>query len=64
MASGKELKAIITIAGTIDPSLGRAIAGATKSMGGLGTAMKVAGTVVGIGAAAVGAATTFFRDCS
>lgn len=58
MASGKELKAIITIAGTIDPSLGRAIAGATKSMGGLGTAMKVAGTVVGIGAAAVGAATT------
>ena len=58
MASGKELKAIITIAGTIDPSLGRAIAGATKSMGGLGAAMKVAGTVVGIGAAAVGAATT------
>lgn len=57
MASGKELKAIITIAGTIDPSLGRAIATATKQTSGLGTAMKVAGSVIGIGAAAVGAAT-------
>lgn len=57
MASGKELKAIITIAGTIDPSLGRAIATATKQTSGLGTAMKVAGSVIGIGAATVGAAT-------
>lgn len=58
MAGGKEFKAIISIAGTIDPSLGRAISSAVKQTGGLGTALRVAGTVAGVGAAAIGAATT------
>ena len=58
MAGGKEFKAIISIAGTIDPSLGRAISSAVKQTGGLGTALRGAGTVAGVGAAAIGAATT------
>lgn len=58
MASGKEFKAIVSIAGTIDPSLGRAISSAVKQTGGLGTALRVAGTVAGVGAAAIGVATT------
>lgn len=57
MAS-RELKAIISIAGTIDPSLGRAIAQATKQTGALGTALRVGGGILSVGAAAIGAATT------
>lgn len=57
MASGKELKAIISIAGTIDPSLGKAIAQATKQTGALGTALRVGSAAVSVGTAAITAAT-------
>lgn len=58
MAGGKEYKAIISIAGKLDPSLGSAISSAIKMTGGIGSALKVAGTVAGVGAAAIGVATT------
>lgn len=58
MAGGKEYKAIISIAGKLDPSLGSAVSSAIKMTGGIGSALKVAGTVAGVGAAAIGAATT------
>lgn len=56
MPSGKELKAIISIAGTIDPSLGDSIAKATKTTSGLGAALKVTGAVAATGLAALGTA--------
>ena len=56
MASSKELKAIISIAGTIDPSLSKAINQATKMTGGLGTALRVADGVFKVGGAAITAA--------
>ena len=40
MANSKELKAIISIAGTIDPSLAKSISAATKQTGMLGTALR------------------------
>jgi len=58
MAGGKEYKAIISIAGKLDPSLGSAVSSAIKMTGGIGSALKVAGTVAGVGAAAIGVATT------
>lgn len=57
MASSKELKAIISIAGTIDPSLSKAINQATKMTGGLGTALRVADGVFKVGGAAMAAGT-------
>ncbi len=45
MAS-KEMKAIISIAGTVDASLGKAVSQATKQMGGLGTVLKVTGSAL------------------
>lgn len=57
MASSKELKAIISIAGTIDPSLSKAINDATKMTGGLGTALRVADGVFKVGGAAMAAGT-------
>lgn len=56
MTSGKELKAIISIAGTIDPSLAKSISEATRQTSGLGTAFKVAGAVGVAGLASLGAA--------
>ncbi|MBQ7564597.1 MAG: phage tail tape measure protein [Lachnospiraceae bacterium] len=53
MASSKELKAIISIAGTIDPSLAKSISQATKQTSGLGTILK---TTAAIGGAAFTAA--------
>lgn len=56
MANSKELKAIISIAGTIDPSLGKAISDATKQTSGLGAAFKVAGGIAAAGFAAISTA--------
>lgn len=60
MASGKELKAIITIAGALDPSLAKSIQQATKTTSGLGTIFKVGGAVAAAGAAAATAAVVKF----
>ncbi len=60
MASGKELKAIITIAGALDPSLAKSIQQATKTTSGLGTMFKVGGAVAAAGAAAATAAVVKF----
>ena len=55
MASGKELQAIVSIAGKIDPSLQKAIASATKSTTGLSKGIKVAGAVATASLAAMAA---------
>lgn len=47
MASGKEFKAIISIAGNIDPSLGKAIADVSKQMSGIQPALSKAAGVAG-----------------
>jgi len=55
MASGKELQAIVSIAGKIDPSLQKAIASATKSTTGLSKGIEVAGAVAAASLAAMAA---------
>ena len=52
MASGKELKALVSITGKVDPSLGKSISTASKSMQGFGKAAK---TVSKVAAVAIGA---------
>lgn len=64
MASGKEMKAIITIAGAIDPSLAKSIEQATKSTSGLGTVFKVGGAVAAAGVAAATAAVVKFGSAA
>lgn len=50
MASGKELKALVSIAGQVDASLNKSIAEASRSLQGLGTDIsKVGKTMSGIG---------------
>ena len=57
MAKGKEMEAILKIVGNLDPSLQKAVTGATKIVGGIGKGMAVAGTAVVAGMAAATAAT-------
>lgn len=64
MASGKEMKAIITIAGALDPSLAKSIEQATKTTSGLGTMFKVGGAVAAAGAAAATAAVVKFGSAA
>lgn len=51
MAKGKEMTAVVSIAGTINPSLGKSISSAQKSISGLGASIKSIG-LVGVGVAA------------
>ena len=60
MAKGKEMEAILKIVGNLDPSLQKAVTGATKVIGGIGKGMAVAGTAVAAGMAAATAATVAF----
>lgn len=56
MAQGRELKAVISIAGALDPSLGKAINDATKGASGLSAAFKAAGAIGAAGFAALSSA--------
>lgn len=53
MATGKVMEAIVSIAGQIDPSLQKAIAGASKHLGSVQKAAVAAGTVTAAGVAAI-----------
>ena len=53
MAAGKVMEAIVSIAGQIDPSLQKAIAGASKHLGSVQKAAIAAGTVTAAGVAAI-----------
>lgn len=56
MAKGKEMSAVVSIAGAIDPSLGKSISSAQKSISGLGSSLKTIG-LIGVGVAAVAGVT-------
>lgn len=60
MAKGKEMEAILKIVGNLDPSLQKAISGATKAISGIGKGMAVAGTAVVAGMAAATTAAVAF----
>lgn len=56
MAQGKEMEAILKIVGNLDPSLEKAVSGATKAISGLGKGMAVIGGAAVAGVAAAGTA--------
>lgn len=56
MAQGKEMEAILKIVGNLDPSLEKAVSGATKAISGLGKGMAVIGEAAVAGVAAAGTA--------
>lgn len=52
MSRGKEMQAVVSIAGTINPSLNKAIASAQKSISGINSSLKAVGKVAFVGAVA------------
>ena len=60
MAQGKEMEAILKIVGNLDPSLEKAVSGATKAISGIGKGMAVAGGAVVAGLAAATTAAVAF----
>ena len=54
MAASKQMQAVISIAGALDPSLARTIQQATKQASGLGAAFKAAGAIAAAGISAIG----------
>lgn len=52
MSRGKEMQAVVSIAGTINPSLNKAIASAQKSISGINSSLKTVGKVAFVGAIA------------
>ena len=60
MAKGKEMEAILKIVGNLDPSLEKAVSGASKAIGGMGKGLAVAGGAMVAGLAAATTAVVAF----